>query len=353
MRPLKSSVTSTSSSPSIFIVEGGLGALLDRRHLDLLEVLLPHAQVAALGVDLGPEADEVVVGVGVLLLPPGLVGGGHRLLEPLQDRLEGDALLSFQFPQRGDHLGVHALLPFSSAPQSTTVRADAMSACGTRRFVAVDLEGDALVVGCAQRARVGPRSGHGRRRLHLHLLAHRAPEVLRSPQRPFEPRRRDLQVVRARLVAPSSRWRETRSESRLSVSISTPPGRSTMTRRTLRPPSRPSGHVVQLEALGLDHGREQRFHIHRSALPYEREGGREPTSEHTSASSCPNPSIAHDLRNAPDRPERALRGGRERSIVRLHRRVERRAGTLARGPQLQVDQLLPPRPRLPTVTCTG
>ena len=109
-------------------LHGGLGRLVDRRHVDLLEVLLPHPQVARLRVDLGAEADEVVVGVGVLLLPPRLVGGGHRLLQSLEDRLEGDALLAFQLAESRDHLGVHALLLFSSASQSTTVRADAMSA---------------------------------------------------------------------------------------------------------------------------------------------------------------------------------------------------------------------------------
>jgi hypothetical protein len=61
--------------------------------VDLLEFLLEHPHVAVLGIDLGPEPDEVVVGVGVLLLPRGLVCGGHGLLEALQDRLEGDALL--------------------------------------------------------------------------------------------------------------------------------------------------------------------------------------------------------------------------------------------------------------------
>ncbi len=113
-------------------LEGWVGAFLLGRHLDLLEILLPHAQVAALGVDLGAEADEVVVCGGVLLLPPRLVGRGHRFAETVQDGLEGDALLAFQLPQRGDHLGVHALLLFSSALQSTTVLADVMSAYGTR-----------------------------------------------------------------------------------------------------------------------------------------------------------------------------------------------------------------------------
>ena len=79
--------------------------------VDLLEHLLEHPHVAVLGVDLGAEPDEVIVGVGVLLLPGGLVRGGHGLLEALQDRLERDALLSLELAERGDHLGVHTVRP--------------------------------------------------------------------------------------------------------------------------------------------------------------------------------------------------------------------------------------------------
>ena len=104
---------------------GELALVLD---LDLLELLEPDPQIAGLGVDVRADADEVVVALGVLLLPPRLVGGGHGLLEAGEDRLERDALLAFELAQGGDHLGIHRVLPFNSASQSTTVRADAMSA---------------------------------------------------------------------------------------------------------------------------------------------------------------------------------------------------------------------------------
>src|SRR5262249_6995435 len=102
--------------------------------LDLLEGLLEHAHLARLRVDLGPEPDEVVVGVGMLLLPRRLVRRGHRLFEALQDRLEADPLLPFELAERGDHLGVHRPAPLSWAVQSTTVRADAMTSNAIRRM---------------------------------------------------------------------------------------------------------------------------------------------------------------------------------------------------------------------------
>ena len=100
-----------------------------RLDLDLLELLEPDPQVAGLGVDLRADADEVVVALGVLLLPPRLVGGGHRLLETLEDRLERDALLPLELARaRRSSLAFIVVLPFNSASQSTTVRADATSA---------------------------------------------------------------------------------------------------------------------------------------------------------------------------------------------------------------------------------
>src|SRR4029453_17154074 len=92
-----------------------------------------HPHLAGLGIDLGAEPDEVVVGLRMLLLPGGLVRRGHRLLETLEDRVEGDALLALQLTQRSDHLRIHRRAPLSSASQSTTVRADAMSANSIRR----------------------------------------------------------------------------------------------------------------------------------------------------------------------------------------------------------------------------
>ena len=84
--------------------------------LSLAEVAIPE-----------PAADEVVVRVGMLLLPRRLVRSRHRLLQTLEDRVEGDPLLALQLAERRDHLGVQACVPFSSAAQSTTVRADAIS----------------------------------------------------------------------------------------------------------------------------------------------------------------------------------------------------------------------------------
>ena len=99
-----------------------------------LELLEPDAQVAGLGVDLrrGRRRSRPRR-LGVLLLPPRLVRGGHRLLEAGEDRLERDPLLALQLAERRDHLlAFMALLPFSSSSQSTTVRADAMSVVAGR-----------------------------------------------------------------------------------------------------------------------------------------------------------------------------------------------------------------------------
>ncbi len=95
--------------------------------VDLLELLEPDPQVTGLGVDRGPDTERVLVHVGMLLLVPGLVRGGHRLLQAGEDRLERDALLPLELAERSDHLCVHRLLLLCSAPQSNTVRADAMS----------------------------------------------------------------------------------------------------------------------------------------------------------------------------------------------------------------------------------
>src|SRR6185503_21006068 len=92
--------------------------------LDPLELLDPDAQVAALGVDLRAHAEGLLVELRVLLLPPRLVGGRHRLLETLEDRLERDPLLSLELAQRRDHLLVHVLLP--AFFHSKTVLAEAM-----------------------------------------------------------------------------------------------------------------------------------------------------------------------------------------------------------------------------------
>src|SRR5262249_51660747 len=100
--------------------------------IDLLEVLEPDAQIPGLRIDLGARPDELVVGVGVLLLPPLLVRGRHRLLEPGEDRLEGDPLLALELAERRDHLLVHVVLLFSSSAQSGEVRADAIPSYGTR-----------------------------------------------------------------------------------------------------------------------------------------------------------------------------------------------------------------------------
>ena len=92
--------------------------------LDPLELLDPDAQVAALRVDLRAHAEGLLVELRVLLLPPRLVGGRHRLLEALEDRLERDPLLPLELAQRRDHLLVHVLLP--AFFHSKTVLAEAM-----------------------------------------------------------------------------------------------------------------------------------------------------------------------------------------------------------------------------------
>src|SRR5438034_2358459 len=100
---------------------------------DLFELLLEHPHLARLRVDLGAEPDEVVIRVRMLLLPRRLVRSRHRLLQTLEDRVEGDPLLALQLAERRDHLGVQACVPFSSAAQSTTVRADPICRCPRRR----------------------------------------------------------------------------------------------------------------------------------------------------------------------------------------------------------------------------
>ena len=92
--------------------------------LDPLELLDPDAQVTALRVDLRPHAEGLLIELRVLLLPPRLVGGRHRFLEPLEDRLERDALLTLELAQRRDHLLVHVLLP--ALFHAKTVLAEAM-----------------------------------------------------------------------------------------------------------------------------------------------------------------------------------------------------------------------------------
>src|SRR5207247_2614556 len=62
-----------------------------------------------------------------------LVRSRHRLLQTLEHRVEGDPLLALQLAERRDHLGVQACVPFSSAAQSTTVRADPICRCPRRR----------------------------------------------------------------------------------------------------------------------------------------------------------------------------------------------------------------------------
>ena len=79
-------------------LETGLVAPLDRRGVHLLELLLPHAKVARLGIDHGAEPDELVVPLGMFLLPVSLVRRGHRFLEPAQDGLERDPLLPLELP---------------------------------------------------------------------------------------------------------------------------------------------------------------------------------------------------------------------------------------------------------------
>src|SRR5439155_9116430 len=100
--------------------------------VNLLEVLEPYAEVAGLRVDLRARPHELIVGIGVLLLPPLLVRRRHGLLEAGEDRLERDPLLAFELAERRDHLLIHVLLLFSSSAQSGEVRADAIPSYGTR-----------------------------------------------------------------------------------------------------------------------------------------------------------------------------------------------------------------------------
>src|SRR6185295_5691449 len=92
--------------------------------IDLLEHLLEHAHLAGLRVDLGAEPDEVVIGVGVLLLPRGLVRGRHGFVEALQDRLEGDPLLAFELAEVIETIGTRRGSPSTSitTASSSTAR---------------------------------------------------------------------------------------------------------------------------------------------------------------------------------------------------------------------------------------
>src|SRR5919197_487380 len=82
----------------------------------LIELLLPHAHLTGLWVHLRACAEPFFGQRGVLLAAPRRVGGGHGLLEPLEDGLEGDALLARQLPQRRDQFRVHLYLTSSRQP---------------------------------------------------------------------------------------------------------------------------------------------------------------------------------------------------------------------------------------------
>src|SRR5204863_1697656 len=113
-------------------VVGDLDLLLGGDVPLLVEVLDPHAEVAGLGIHGRAHAEALLVELRMLLLPPRLVGRGHRLGEPVEDHLEGDPLVALQPLERRDHVGVHFLLPLP-AGQSHTVRAAETSSSRSRR----------------------------------------------------------------------------------------------------------------------------------------------------------------------------------------------------------------------------
>src|SRR5207249_12318695 len=71
---------------------GDLDFLLLEEVALLVELLLPHPELAGLGIELAARAEQLLVELGVVLPPPRLVGGRQRLLQPGEDGLERDAL---------------------------------------------------------------------------------------------------------------------------------------------------------------------------------------------------------------------------------------------------------------------
>src|SRR5207253_282881 len=102
----------------------------------LVQGLYPRPHLPGLGIELHPDAQGLLVQVGVVLPLVRLVGGGEGLLEAREDRLERDPLLPLELPQRLDQILVHLPpLPFGApgAPQSNTVLAEAMASNGSLR----------------------------------------------------------------------------------------------------------------------------------------------------------------------------------------------------------------------------
>src|SRR4029453_15353660 len=63
-------------------------------------------------VDHGPDADRLLVEVGILLAAPGLVRGRHGLGQAVEQRRDRDALLSLEHLQRVHRLLVHLTSSF-------------------------------------------------------------------------------------------------------------------------------------------------------------------------------------------------------------------------------------------------
>src|SRR5207342_3956706 len=221
----------------------------------------------------------------VLLLPPRLVGGRHRLLEALEDRLERDPLLPLELAQRRDHLLVHDLLP--AFFHSKTVLAEAMPSWGTRSSP----PSDAMTIASASAETSAPtwtlRPSTGstvftltccptlRSKCRGSRSARSSPGELtsrsygRSCSNPSRSSRRDRRCDVAAIVSRST-----------PPSFLPPPARSTVTRRIRRPPSRPkeTSHNSSPAASTTGRTRSPTPFSRTPNDPFERKSGREPTS---------------------------------------------------------------------------
>ena len=82
-----------------------------RQHLLglLVELLHPRAHLAGLRIELDAHAGGLLVELRVALHLVRLVGRREGVLQPREDRLEGDALVPLELSQRLDQVLIHVL----------------------------------------------------------------------------------------------------------------------------------------------------------------------------------------------------------------------------------------------------
>src|SRR5918996_1242654 len=223
-------------------VVGHFDRLLGDHGPVLIEVLEEGIHLSAVRIEIHPDIPSLVF-LLIRAAHRGLVRRGQRLLQAVKDRLERDSLLALELLECLDQLRVHRSLRFfvfSSASQSNTVRAEAMSSYPMVRWP-------------SPVAMVTPRSP----------AATTVPAWVRDPSTGPVVRTRTVSpTLRAKSEAPrrgrstpgelTSSWygpgsnsstssrREIRSLASVIESRSTPPSRSTVTRSTRRPCSRPN-----------------------------------------------------------------------------------------------------------------